>query len=574
MGLHGNPVKTGFAVPRPPDYLPAMTEPSAHIDSFLNDNLPPRALWPEMDYSVLPELAAYPPRFNAAVELLDRQAASGYGDEPMFRFGESVWSWNDMLGEANRIANLLVGELGLVPGNRVMLRSGNHPMLAAAWYAVLKAGGVAVTTMPTLRAREIEYIANKARIQYVISHRALADDIEAAAPACADLRQNVYFGNDDPDGLEARSANADSAFTNVDTAAEDVAIVGFTSGSTGTPKGTIHFHRDLLAAADCFAGRVVDIRPGDIVCGSPQIAFLYGLCAFLVDAPRFGASTVLLERATPKLLLETIEKTRATICFSTPSGYKLMLDHAADYDLSSLRVCVGGGEPLAPAVFNRWKEIAGVSMINGLGISELLHIFISAAGDDIRPGAIGKQIPGFAVRVVNDAFEDAAPGEIGQMIVKGPNGCRYLDDEERQAKYVRDGWNLSGDLCRVDADGYIRYEARTDDMILTSGYNVSGLEVEAVLLEHPMVRECAVVGSPDPDRGAIVKAFVALADGAEGNGEIAGELQGFVKSQISAFKYPRAIEFVDALPLTATGKIQRGALRALERERAEARASA
>ena len=551
-----------------------MTEPSAHIDRFILDNLPPRALWPEMDYSVLPELAAYPPRFNAAVELLDRQAEAGYADKPMFRFGETVWTYGETLARANRIANLLVDELGLVPGNRVMLRSGNHPMLAAAWYAVLKAGGVAVTTMPTLRAREIEYIAGKARIQYVVSHRALADDIEAAAPSCADLRQVLYFGDDDPDGLETRSADRPSTFANVDTSAEDVAIVGFTSGSTGTPKGTIHFHRDLLAAADCFVGHVVDIRPGDIVCGSPQIAFLYGLCAFLVDAPRFGASAVLLERATPKLLLETIEKTRATVCFSTPSGYKLMLEHAGDYDLSSLRVCVGGGEPLAPAVFNRWKEITGVPMINGLGISELLHIFISAAGDDIRPGAIGKQIPGFEVRVVNDDFQETGPGEIGQMIVKGPNGCRYLDDAQRQAGYIRDGWNLSGDLCKLDEDGYIYYEARTDDMILTGGYNVSGLEVEAVLLEHPAVRECAVVGSPDPDRGAIVKAFVALADGTEGNGETAEELQDFVKSQISAFKYPRAIEFVDALPLTATGKIQRGALRALERERAGARASA
>ncbi len=544
-----------------------MTGPSAHIDSFLNDNLPPRALWPEMDYSVLPELAAYPPRFNAAVELLDRQAADGFADKPMFRFGDDVWTYGEVLARANRIASLLVEDCGLVPGNRVLLRSGNHPMLAVSWYAVLKAGGVAVTTMPTLRAREIEYIANKARIQLAISHRDLAADIEEAAPSCADLRRVLYFGHP-ADGLETLAEAKPATFANVDTSAEDVAIIGFTSGSTGTPKGTIHFHRDLLAAADCFAGRIVDIRPGDIVCGSPQIAFLYGLCAFLVDAPRFGAETVLLERATPKLLLETIEKTRATVCFSTPSGYKLMLEDAADHDLSSLRVCVGGGEPLAPAVFDRWKEITGVAMINGLGISELLHIFISAAGADIRPGAIGRQIPGFRVRVVNDDFEDTAPGEIGQMIAKGPNGCRYLDDAERQAGYVRDGWNLSGDLCRVDEDGYVYYEARTDDMILTSGYNVSGLEVEAVLLEHPSVRECAVVGSPDPDRGAIVKAFVALSDGAAGDAALAGELQDYVKSQISAFKYPRAIEYVDALPLTATGKVQRGALRALERERA------
>ncbi len=318
-------------------------------------------------------------------------------------------------------------------------------------------------------ARAIEYIAAKARVQYVVSQRALAADVEAAAPACADLQQVLYFGGDGEDGLEARAAAKPANFTNVDTAAEDPAIIGFTSGSTGTPKGTIHFHRDLLAAADCFAGHIVGIRSGDLVCGSPQIAFLYGLCAFPVDAPHFGATAVLLERTTPQLLLETIEKTRATVCFSTPSGYKLMLEHTEEYELSSLRVCGGGGEPLAPAVFNRWKEITGVAMINGLGISELLHIFISAAGDDIRPGAIGRQIPGFRVRAVNDAFEDTRPGEIGQMIVKGPNGCRYLDDEDRQARYVRGGWNLSGDLCKVDEDGYIHFEARSDDMILTGG---------------------------------------------------------------------------------------------------------
>ena len=545
-----------------------MAEPSAFIDTYINDNLPPRGLWPEMDYGVLPELAAYPNRFNAAVELLDGQVAAGYAEAPMFYWGADVWSYADVLAAANRIANVLVEDLGLVPGNRVMLRSGNHPMLAACWYAALKAGLVAISTMPVLRAREIVTIANKARVQAVISHANLAADVEAARPSCADLAHVLYFGGTGADGLEARMAQKSAAFDNVDTAAEDVAIIGFTSGSTGAPKGTLHFHRDLLAAADCFIGHVVGIRPGDIVCGSPQIAFLYGLCAFLVDTPRFGAGSVLLERATPKLLLETIQEKRATVCFSTPSGYKLMLDHARAFDLSSLRVCVGGGEPFAPATFNAWKDVTGVEMINGLGISELLHIFISAAGSDIRPGAIGKQIPGFRVRVVDDDFNDAAPGEIGQMIVKGPNGCRYLDDEERQRKYIRDGWNLSGDLCKRDQDGYITYEARTDDMILTSGYNVSGLEVEAVLLEHPKVRECAVVGAPDADRGAIVKAFIEVADGTIGDDALVGELQDFVKSQISAFKYPRAVEFVDALPLTATGKIQRGALRALERERA------
>lgn len=544
-----------------------MAEPTAHIDTYIRDNLPPEEFWPEMDYTALPEFA-YPKRLNAAVELLDKQVAAGLGDKPFLYFDDQVWTYADVLARANKIANVLVQDYGFTPGNRVILRSGNHPMLVVSWYAVLKAGGVAISTMPVLRERELSYMIGKAKVQFAISDKKLSEDIEKARESVPDLQHILYFGSDTPDALEARMAGKSETFANVDTAWDDVAIIGFTSGSTGTPKGTLHFHRDLLAAADAFIGHVVKIRPDDIVCGSPQIAFLYGLCAFLVDTPRFGGSSVLVERATPELLLKTIQDYKATVCFSTPSGYKLMLEKAAEYDLSSLRVCVAGGEPLAPATFQQWKELTGVEMINGLGISELLHIFISAAGKDIKPGAIGKAIPGFQVRVVDDAMNDVEPDGIGQMIVKGPNGCRYLDDLERQKKYIHDGWNMSGDLCKVDADGYIYYEARTDDMILTGGYNVSGLEVEAVLLEHPKVREAAVVGSPDKDRGEIVKAFVQLADGAAGDDALVGELQDFVKSQISAFKYPRAVEFVDELPLTATGKIQRGALRQLERERA------
>jgi 2-aminobenzoate-CoA ligase len=546
-----------------------MTEPTSHVDTFIRDNMPGPDLWPEMDYSVLPELAAYPARFNAAVELIDKQVDAGYAESPAVMFGDEVWTYRDLMQKANRIANVLVEDYAFVPGERVLIRSGNHPMLIASWLAVLKAGGVAITTMPVLRERELIYMIGKAKVRFAISHDNLAEDIDKAKSGAPDLEHILYFGSDRADGLETSMESKSPDFANVDTAADDPAIIGFTSGSTGTPKGTLHFHRDILAAADCFIGHVVKIKPGDIVCGSPQIAFLYGLCAFIADTFRFGGTVVLLERGTPEAVLQTIEKYKATICFSTPSGYKLMLDKARDYDLSSLRECVAGGEPLAPATFNEWKDITGVEMINGLGISELLHIFISASGDDIKPGAIGKAIPGFQVRVVDDEMNDVKPNEIGQMIVKGPNGCRYLDDLERQKAYIHDGWNKSGDLCRIDEDGYFYYEARTDDMILTGGYNVSGLEVEAVLLEHPKVKEVAVVGTPDKDRGQIVKAFI-IPSNPEGNDDATvTELQNFVKSQISAFKYPRAVEFVDELPLTATGKIQRGALRQLERERAE-----
>jgi len=546
-----------------------MSEPTAHIDTYIRDNMPPEALWPEMDYTALPELAAYPARMNAAAELLDKAVADGNGGRPYIRFGDRVWSYRDTLADANRLAHVLVDDYGLIPGERVLLRSGNHPMLIIAWFAVLKAGGIAISSMPVLRERELVYMIGKARIQLAICDKKLSEDIEKAKKHSKDLRDILYFGMDDPDALEARMKNKPADFATVDTAADDPAIIGFTSGSTGTPKGTIHFHRDILAVADTFIRHVVGIRPDDIVCGSPQIAFLYGLCAYIPDTMRFGASVVVVERATPEVLLQTIEKHKATVCFSTPSGYKLMLDAIESYDTSSLRLCIAGGEPLAPAVFHGWAEKTGVRIINGLGISELLHIFISASGDDIRPGLIGKAVPGFQVRVVDEDFNDTEPGAVGQMIVKGPNGCRYLDDPERQKAYVRDGWNLSGDLCRMDADGYIAFEARTDDMILTGGYNVSGLEVEAVLLEHEAVREVAVVGAPDADRGQIVKAFIELRDADAASEELVRALQDFVKARISAFKYPRAIEFVTELPHTATGKIQRGALRQRERERAD-----
>ena len=548
-------------------------EASGHVDTFARDNLPPESLWPEMDYGVLPELAAYPSRINAGAVLIDEMAQGAQAERPAIYYGETLWSYRTLLENANRIASVMTDRFGLVSGGRVLVRSSNHPTLVAACLGVLKAGGVVIPTMPLMRERELAYVLDKARVGFAICDARLSADLLVAAKASKSLENVVLFGSDEPDGLEALMAEASPEFRNADTAADDVALIGFTSGSTGTPKGTVHFHRDLLAVADTFPKYLFGLTPDDVVCGSPQIAFLYGFCAFITDALRFGASSVLLERGTPRDLLEAIEGYEATVCFSTPSGYKQMLDIAEGYDLGSLRACIAGGEPLEPSVFRGWRERTGVEIINGLGISELLHIFISASGEEIRPGKIGRAAPGYQVRVVDDDMRDTAPGEVGQMIVKGPTGCRYLDDLERQRNYVRDGWNMTGDLCRVDAEGYISFEARTDDMINTGGYNVSGLEVEAVLLEHPRVRECAVVGSPNLERGEIVKAFVVLsgdagADSPQAQGALVRELQDFVKSQLAPYKYPRAVEFLESLPLTATGKIQRGALRKLEKERA------
>jgi len=544
-----------------------MSEPTGHIDTFVCDHLPPEALLPEMNYSSLPVLAAYPSRFNVGTELLDRLACGDSDTRPAIHFKGKVWTYSELLDKANRIASVLTRDLGLIPGGRVLLRSANHPLMVACCLGVWKAGGIVIPTMPVLKARELVYVMEKARVQFVISDVRLAEDIQRAEENAPSLQRILYFGDGRGDGLEALMEASPNTFANVDTSAADPALIGFTSGSTGTPKGTLHLHRDLLAVADTFAGGLLNIGPEDIVCGSPQIAFLYGLCAFIPDTLRFGASAVLLERGTPEALLEAIERHGATVCFSTPSGYTQMLEKVPRHDLKSLRVCVAGGEPLAAGVFHAWKGETGVEIINGLGISELLHIFISAKGGDIRPGAIGKEISGYRVRVVDKDMNDTTPGEVGQMIVKGPTGCRYLDDPDRQELYVRDGWNMTGDLCRIDEDGYIYYEARTDDMINTGGYNVSGLDVESVLIEHPKVRECAVVGSPDKWRGQIVKAFVVLTGEVEAIEETAAELQEFVKSQIATYKYPRVVEFVGSLPHTPTGKIQRGALRELEIDR-------
>jgi len=544
-----------------------MKQATGHVDTYVRDHLPSEKYWPEMDYGVLPELAAYPPRMNAGVELIDRMVQGSQAQRPAIYFGDTLWTYSDLLANANRIASLISDEFGFVPGNRMLLRSSNHPLSVAVCLGVLKAGGIVIPTMPVLRERELVYVLEKAKIQYAICDIGLAEDLKIAGKKTEDLKKILCFGDESPGGLESLMTNSSESFENVDTSADDVALIGFTSGSTGTPKGTVHFHRDLIAAADTFPRHMFGIRPEDIICGSPQIAFLYGFCAFITDTLRFGGSAVLVERTTPKILLETIDRYKATICFSTPSGYGQMLRIAGDYNLSSLRACIAGGEPLAPVVFNEWKDKTGVEIINGLGISELLHIFISASGKDIRPGKIGKAVPGYQVRVVDEAMEDSLPDDVGQMIVKGPTGCRYLDDLDRQKNYVLDGWNLTGDLCRVDEDGYISFEARSDDMINTGGYNVSGLEVEAVLLEHPKVRECAVVGSPDSQRGEIVKAFVVLSEKEEPPEDTIRELQEFVKSQLAPYKYPRAVEFVDELPLTPTGKIQRGALRKLESDR-------
>ncbi len=546
-----------------------MAEPggkSAHIDTFTRDNLPPRELWPNLEFSTLPELAAYPSRMNAAVELIERHVVTGKGERTAILFGDTVWSYAELNDRANRIACVLTEDMGLVTGNRVLLRAPNNPMLAAAWLGVLKAGGVCVATMPLLRARELAAIIDKAQISHALCDQDLADELSAAqnaAPTLQNIRHFSAAGDGDAE-LDKQMAATSSGFTAVDTAADDPALIAFTSGTTGQPKGTVHFHRDVLAMCDCFPKHVFDAAPDDIYTGTPPLAFTFGLGALLAFPLRYGAAVALIDKPSPDALLETIARHKCTALYTAPTMYRALTERAGDADLSSLTKCVSAGEHLPKPVFDDWQNATGLKIIDGIGATEMIHIFISASGDDIRPGATGRAVPGYEACILDDDGNALPPGEAGHLAVRGPTGCRYLDNIERQKSYVKDGWNLPGDLYRQDEDGYFWYQARADDMIVSAGYNISGPEVEAVLLDHPSVGECAVVGAPDPERGQIVKAFIALRDDVSPSGKLTKELQDYVKGEIAPYKYPRAIEFVDAIPRTQTGKVQRFKLRSGE----------
>jgi len=530
---------------------------SAHLDSFAADSLPPRDQWPELLFT-LPQLR-YPPRLNCAVELLDRNLERGRADHPAVITPAETLTYGQLAERVNRIANVLVQRLGLVPGNRVLLRSANTAWMVAAYFAVLKAGGVVVATMPLLRAKELGQMLRKARISHALCDSRLAEEMRKAAADAPDLRHLAFWGNGE---LEELCQAATPDFTACDTSAEDVCLIGFTSGTTGEPKGTMHFHRDMLATCDSYGREVLRPEPSDIFIGSPPLAFTFGLGGLVLFPFRVGASTVLLEKAPPEELLAAIERYRATVCFTAPTAYRVMAAKAGGFDLSSLRKCVSAGETLPKPIFDAWQAVTGLKLMDGIGSTEMLHIFIAAREEEIRPGATGKPVPGYEAKVVDAEGREVPRGTPGRLAVRGPTGCRYLNDP-RQARYVENGWNITGDTYIQDGDGYFWYQARNDDMIVSAGYNIAGPEVEAALLTHPAVQECGVVGAPDEERGQIVKAYVVLKNGVAETPELVRALQEHVKAEIAPYKYPRAIEFLPTLPRTETGKLQRFALRAL-----------
>ena len=532
---------------------------SAHEDEFCRQNLPPEDGWTEL----LLDGFDYPERLNAAVELTDAMVAKGLGDSTALIGNGRRRTYKELTDWTNRLAHALVEDLGVKPGNRVLIRSANNPAMVACWLAATKVGAVVVNTMPMLRAVELSKYIDKAEISHALCDTRLMDEMTACAKVSRFLKTVVGFdGTSNHDAeLDRLALEKPVTFDAVDTASDDVALVGFTSGSTGDPKGTMHFQRDLLIIADGYAREVLNVQPEDIFVGSPPLAFTFGLGGLAIFPLRFGAAATLLETASPPNMIEIIEKYRATICFTAPTAYRVMLQAMDDgADLSSLRAAVSAGETLPAPIYEAWIEKTGKPMLDGIGATELLHIFITNRFEDHRPNCTGKPVRGYQAKVIGPDGTELPYGEVGRLAVRGPTGCRYLRGE-RQEEYVVDGWNISGDAFATDADGYFHFVARNDDIIVSSGYNIAGPEVEAALLAHEAVAECAVIGVPDEARGAIVEAHVVLEEGLEASVETIQALQDYVKAAIAPYKYPRSVIFTDDLPKTESGKIQRFRLR-------------
>lgn len=536
-----------------------MLGPTAHLDTFARDNLPPAAQWPQIPLDDF----EYPEWLNAGVELTDRLVERGLGERTALIGNGRRRSYRELAEWTNRLAHVLVDDLGIVPGNRVLIRSANNPAMVACWLAATKAGAVVVNTMAMLRAGELGKVVDKAEIGLALCDNALLDELEACAANSRYLKRVVGFdGSAGFDGeLDRLALDKPVTFDAVKTGRDDVALLGFTSGTTGTPKATMHFHRDLLIIADGYAREVLKVTPDDVFVGSPPLAFTFGLGGLAIFPLRFGAAATLLEKASPQNMIEIIETYKATISFTAPTAYRAMLqamDEGAD--LSSLRLAVSAGETLPAPIFEEWTRKSGKPILDGIGSTEMLHIFITNRIEDAAPARTGRPVGGYEAKVVDIDMQELPRGKIGALAVRGPTGCRYLADE-RQANYVNQGWNLTGDAFYQDENGDFHFAARSDDMIVSAGYNIAGPEVEAALLSHPDVSECAVVGQASAERGEIVAAHVVLSDGVDADDAEIQRLQDFVKQTIAPYKYPRRIVFVDALPKTATGKIQRFRLR-------------
>jgi 2-aminobenzoate-CoA ligase len=526
-----------------------------HLDTFAHDHLPQAVLQPHYIFGH-PDFEM-PDDLNCARRLLDDHIGNGRGNSVAMQTFEKSWTFRDLFEKSNQIAHVLVDDLGLVPGNRVLIRSANNPMMVACWFAVIKAGGIVVATMPLLREKELSTMVECAEISHALCDYRL--EAELALVKSPFLKQVITFDGTEAtlSKLEVLMHNKPKTFENFKSKADDVCLIGFTSGTTGKPKMTSHFHRDVLLICEAFPKYSLQPTPDDIFTGSPPLGFTFGLGGLVLFPFYYGASTFLIEKPTPELLLQAIQDFKVTICFTAPTAWRVITTKAKDYDISSLRLCVSAGETLPLKVWQDWYDLTGLKIIDGIGSTEILHIFISSNQENMRPGATGLPIRGYEAKIVDDKGNELPSNTPGRLAVRGITGCKYLNAPDKQKEYVENGWNITGDVFKMDDDGYFWFVARGDDMIISSGYNIGAVEVESVLLQHPEIAECAVVGMPDEERGMLVSAHVVLKDLSKANNEMKKALQDWFKENAAPYKYPRMITFTDALPKTETGKIQR-----------------
>lgn len=524
-------------------------------DNFAHDSLPDISLQPDYIWD-LPQFRQ-PEMLNCVDRLLDDHIKNGNGDAICLRTFEKNWTYRELYEKANQIAQVLIDDLGLQSGNRVLIRSANNPMMVACWFGIIKAGGIVVATMPLLRAKELTTIIECAEISHVLCDVHLESEIDQVHSPF--IKRICKFDGSENGTSELENLMLPKAktFMNFHSKADSVALVGFTSGTTGLPKMTAHYHKDILNICEAFPQFSLQPTPDDIFTGSPPIGFTFGLGGLVLFPMYFGASTFLIEKPSPDLLLEAIQNHKISICFTAPTAWRIITSKVPDYDISSLRKCVSAGETLPLKVWQDWYDATGLKIIDGIGATEMLHIFISSNEENMRPGATGLPITGYEAKIIDAAGNELPANEPGRLAVRGITGCKYLNRPDKQREYVENGWNITGDVYKKDEDGYFWFIARGDDMIISSGYNIAAVEVESVLLTHEDILECAVVGLPDEERGMLVCAHVVLKEKNKASDEFSKAIQQWFKEVAAPYKYPRVIYFADLLPKTETGKIQR-----------------
>ena len=507
----------------------------------------------------------FAPNFNVAVSFIDRNLDEGRGDKTIIRMvGGGEVTFSELAENVNRAGNVLAG-LGIAPGDRVLMVVKDCPEFYYLFWGAIKAGIVPVPINTLLRARDYRFTIEDSGCAGVVYSPEFAGEVEPALDAASHKPAEIFRTQGDGKTLSARMAGVSMELDAAPAKAEDDCFWLYSSGTTGTPKGAVHAHRDMVVTSEHYGVRTLGVREDDTCFSAAKLFFAYGLGNAMTVPLWVGATAVLLpDRPTPDNVFDVIATYRPTVFYGVPTLYAAQLKvlESETPDLASLRVCVSAGEALPADIFRRWREKTGTAILDGIGSTEALHIFISNTLDDIKPGTSGRIVPGYQARIMGENGKEVPPGDSGRLMIRGESTAGYYwSNPEKTAETMVDGWLNTGDTYIQDDDGYYHYGGRNDDMLKVGGIWCSPFEIEARLIEHPKVLEAAVVGRADDDDLVKPEAFVVLNDPADAGDGMARSLKEHCKESLAKYKYPRWFNFVEALPKTATGKIQRFKLR-------------